>query len=118
MTPSITLYRLPSCDWFSRWVERGGDVPKRVGVLSTVGLTAALMINSPEVSTIDSLLETFDQDKSGTITFREFVAGLAPLAAKRKKEEGSFYERAAAELKENILKQDVEHTRSTFHFDA
>jgi hypothetical protein len=40
---------------------------------------------------------------TGTVSFREFVAGLATLAALRDKAEGSFYVRALSELKENIL---------------
>jgi len=84
--------------------EHGGSVPKGCGAASSVGLATALGLEGADVSTSDSLMETFDQDKSGTVSFREFVAGLAPLAAKRKAEEGSFYARAIMELKENVLK--------------
>jgi hypothetical protein len=59
-----------------------------------LGMTATAL-DTPAVRS--ALLGTFDQDGSGRVNFREFVAGLAPLArtATRAGSEGpTFYVRA------------------------
>jgi len=80
--------------------EAAADATRLAGTVGGEGLVVALGMTATALDTPavrSALLATFDQDGSGAVTFREFVAGLAPLArtATLSGSEGpSFYVRA------------------------
>ena len=79
--------------------------------LGKAELLTALRLSSAEVSAdkADALLATFAQSGSGRVSYRELVAGLAPLARAAKAgtpaggEPVPFVERAVAELRAKYL---------------
>ena len=81
-------------------MAREQDATRLAGTVGGEGLVVALGMTATALDTSavrSALLATFDQDGSGAVTFREFVAGLAPLArtATLSGSEGpSFYVRA------------------------
>jgi len=86
---------------FDETKQKGRSRPKRNGAtLTGKGLSVALGLSQTTNSELEAnLLSTFDQSKSGDVTFREFVAGLAPPAkqfSSNGDEKLSFYKRAAS----------------------